>query len=672
MNIVQRGLRKIFGLSSEDREVLADGRFADKIHVEDPTGSFHGVRSVTPRYQTFARGRTVEFIRPEYDLPTIANALMMDGYLQRAVNIYVEQILKNGYEITSKNDRAQKHVARRMKEIQHLTNLPFYETMNYLARQLVTYANAYIIKVRSAPKSRYGRKYKLYGKEMSPVVGLFVADATTMEVGVNPRGQVVYYKQSLGGSEHYFDARDVIHLTYNKIPGTYVGMSSILPILDDVRALRKMEEEVEILGFQYAIPLYLYKVGTKDMPPAPNEISEVTSMVNNMPAYGMLVVPGHHTIEVPTNNNSPVDLISYINHFKRRIFSGLGVSPIAMGEVETSNRNTSEVLDMSMQTITKRYQQIIKHELEMNLIREFLLDGGFDTVNIEVEFNFPEIDLENQIKKETNIIAKWQNNLVTRTEARLELDYEKAVQDTDTFLRLVEIPKIEAEKSISVEVAKIGAQAAKARSSNSSSTTKAKRSTSNKVAPANQYGKSSGRPKITRDTLAADVNRRIMNLYDGQGISVINSNQLSARLTKEFETKLRDKIGSHVRHLGDKFHLNLNELDLGEAASYIDSVNTIVKDKLKRVPASVTSDAKAYLVSGDLANFMEYQDKKSINLARALVYKHLGFKTILINAEDCSRHVDTIMPFEDLSYARIPPFRYNCGCEVKEEGFYDF
>jgi hypothetical protein len=447
-------------------------------------------------------------------------------------------------------------------------------------------------------------------------------------------------------------------------------MSSLLPILDDLRALRKLEEEVEILGFQYAIPLYLYKVGTKEQPPAPNEISEVTAMVNNMPAYGMLVVPGHHSIEVPTNNNSPIDLISFINHFKLRIFSGLGVSPIAMGEVATSNRNTSEVLDMSMQTITKRYQQTVKHELEMGLFREFLLDGGFDTVNIDVEFNFPEIDLENQIKKETNIIAKWQNNLISRQEARLELDHERAIADQDTFLRLVDIPKIEAEKSISVEVAKIGAKARAASTRSSSSTTKAKRAISNRVAPANQHGKSSGRPKITRDELG--VIQRIMNIYDGNSISILNSNQLSTRITKELKTKLRTKISSQIRQFADTFHLNLDDINLGQIETYLDGVSTIVQDKLKRIPVSVTSDAKAYLVSGDLADFIEYQDRKSVNLARVLVYKHLGYKTILINAESCSRHVDAIMPFEDLSYARIPPFRYNCGCEVKEEGFYDF
>lgn len=672
MNIIQRSLQRLIG-THEDRELLANGRFKDKIDVEDPTGSFHGIRHVTPRYQRFARGRTVEFIKPEYDLPTIANALAMDGYLQRAVNIYVEQILKNGYEITSKNDRAQKHVARRMKEIQHLTNIPFYETMNYVSRQLVTYANAYLIKVRSEPKSRYGRKFRLYGKDMAPVVGLFVADATTMEAGVDPRGQVVYYKQNIGGSEMFFDARDVIHLTYNKIPGTYVGMSSLMPILDDLRALRKLEEEVEILGFQYAIPLYLYKVGTKDQPPAPNEISEATNMINNMPAYGMLVVPGHHSIEVPTNNNSPLDLISFINHFKLRIFSGLGVSPVAMGEVQTSNRNTSEVLDMSMQTITKRYQQIIKHELEMGLIREFMLDGGFDTINAEVEFNFPEIDLENQIKKETNIIAKWQNNLVSRQEARLELDYERAINDPDTFLRLIEIPKIEAEKSISIEVAKIGARAAKAKSSASStSTTKAKRSISNKVAPANQYGKSSGRPKIVKNSYEDEVSHRLIQIYDGTSVSNLNANQLSSRLTKELESKLKNEVSKKLKQLSDTFHLDLSNLELSSIDEYIAGVKVIVSDKLKRVPASVTSDSKAYLVSGDLAGFLRLQETKMTNLARVLVYKYLGFKTILINAEACSRHVDTFMPFEDLSYARIPPFRYNCNCEVSEEGFYDF
>lgn len=680
MNIIERSRKAIKAFSETqpkvEEEILANGRIADKKDVDDPTSKFSGVHIISNFYKSERLRRNVEFYKPEYDLPTIANAIMMDGILQRATNVYVEQILKNGYELTSKNDRLQKHVSRRVKEIQNLTGIPFYETMNYIAKQLVTYANAYIIKVRSAAKCEFGSSFRLYGKNLDPVVGLFVADATTMEIGLNDAGQVVNYKQIIKGEETYWDERDVIHITYNKIPGTLTGMSSIIPILDDVRALRKLEEEVEILGFQYSIPLYLYKVGTKDQPPAPNEIEQVSSTVNSMPAYGMLVVPGHHTIEVPTNNNTPVDLISFIAHFKRRIYSGLGISPIAMGEVETSNRNTAEVLDLSMQTITKRYQQIIKHALEMDLIREFKLDGNFDAVKDELEFNFPEIDLENQIKKETNIIQKWQNNLISRTEARFELDYEKSIDEPDTFLEKVTIPEIEAKNKGSLQVAKIGATTKLATSSGASASTGAKKTTATASRPTNQHGTSSGRPKITRDfvsDLDDDISTKIVNMLSNNGYSsTLNISTLSNKIAQEVRVKLREQIDHNLSKIGEFYHIDSSKIDVDPITVYLDDVEYLIKDKILRFGKRASDEVKISVITDDVKKFLDLQKRKSLNLSKMLIYKSLGFATILVEAQDCLVHTSTNMDSNDLSYARIPPFRYSCTCSVDEESLNEF
>ena len=672
MNILQRGLRKILGTPSDENELLANGSLADKRAVEDPTGKFHTTRYITQVQRISSTRRNVEFMRPEYDLPTIANAIQMDGILQRSVNLFTEQILKNGYEYISKNDRVQRHVNRRMKEIQNLTGNPFYELMNGIARQLVTYGNAYVIKVRSSANSRFGRQYRLYNRNFNPIVGLFVADATTIQIGINSDGQVVNYKQLIGANEIFWDERDVIHIAYNKIPGTLTGMSSIIPVLDDVRALRKLEEEIEILGFQYSIPLYLYKVGTKDLPPAPGEIDQAMSTINNMPAYGMLVVPGHHTIEVPSNNNAPIDILSFVNHFKKRIFAGLGVSPVAMGEVETSNRNTSEVMDISMQTITKRYQQLIKYRLEIDLFRELMMDGRYDPTLEQVEFTFPEIDLEAQIKKETNIIQKWQNNILTREEARIELDKEKRINEQDTFLWLVDIPKIEAEAK-----AKLQIELAKPRPAGStSSSAKRRRTTDVKIRPQNQHGKSTGRPKFVKNTiddLVQDSVRRVnVMLSDGGNKSTMNITRLSDRLTKSAQKALRRLLDDSIESLCDFHHINDSVKDEKIINDYLENVNVIIKDKISRSAKNLDNDIKVNIFARELSDFLNLQRRKADSLAKLLVYKSLGFMTILVNAEDCQNHTETEISSGDITYSRIPPFKYSCNCRISEKGIYEF
>lgn len=640
--------------NNEFPDILANGLIADKRDIEDPTGKFSGPVHVGTLYRgTSARRTNVTFNKSEYDLPMVANAVQLDGILRRAVNIFVEHVLKNGHEFTSKDDRIQKHIIIRIKEIQNLTGITFSETLSQIVTQLVTYGNAYVLKVRKKDISAFGRQYRLFGRDNYPVVGMFVLDASTIEVGLSDQGHVTTYKQYIRGEERIWDERDIIHFTYNKIPGTLTGQSQILPVLDDVRALRKLEEEIEILGFQYSIPLYLYKVGNKDIPPALGEVESVSSTINSMPPYGMLVVPGHHTIEVPSNANDVIDIIKYVEHFKQRIYSGLGVSPVAMGEASSSNRATSEVLDATMQTITKAYQQIIKNKIEMEFIREILLDGGFKNINDELEFNFPEIDLENQIKKENHLVQLFQNNLITRTEFRNATDWEVKVVEKDTFLYLVDIPKIEAQAAAQAMVA-----GAKATAANKNAKT-----TSNKVAPANQYGKKA-RPKYVK-------NEKDENVFDG--LSIFNASQFSMKLESDLKVQLLFELDYTINTLCKFYRIEKPEYKDDEMVDlYFSGLRLIIEDKIIRASKYLEDDVKLNIFSKQLKTLINDQYRKINSIAKILLCKSLGFKTILITSEVCELHSDINLEITQIDYSKIPPFGYKCECEVSDENFHEF
>lgn len=670
--------------------LLANG-LSDKRDIEDPGSKFYGPVHVNTVTNTRLQRRNVTYVGSEYDLPLIANAVQLDGILRRTVNIYVEQILKNGYELNSQNDKIQRHTYRRLKEISNFTGLSQYELFSQIATQLVTYGNAYVIKVRDNKISKFGKGYRLYGRDNYPIVGLFVADATTMKVGLNPQGNVVTYKQEIRGESNEWDERDVIHFTYNKIPGTLTGQSHLIPVLDDVRALRKLEEEIEILGFQYSIPLYLYKVGTKEIPPAPGEVADVSARIANMPSYGMLVVPGHHDVTIPSNANNVMDIIKYVDHFKTRIFGGLGVSPVSMGQSDTSNRNTSQVADMAMQSITKSYQQIIKNKIELDLLREILLDGGFKDINDEIEFKFPEIDIEAQIKIETHIIAKWQNNLITRTEARNEMDYEVNIKDNDTFLRLVDIPKIEATKKAQLEIAQLSAdtqvkiakmkpapaagegskasappaQLPKPNAGGHSITKvthkivgppKTAKATSNKVAPANQHGKAT-RPKYTKDS--------IENIFDG--LTIFNKSEFFKALNINIIDYLTEELDYSINKINQFYHKDIKSYDKFLADKYFSGLSLILEDKVQRAAKLLDESEKLDIYSRQTKDFINEQIPKIHNLAKILVYNELGIKTILITSANCEKHADATIDITNMDFSKLPPFGYQCKCYVDDE-----
>jgi hypothetical protein len=672
----------------DDQNITATGKIIDKRDIEDPTAKFYGPVHITRVFKTQINRRNVSYAPSEYDLPILANAIQLDGILRRYVNIYVEQILKNWVEINSRNDKIQKHIYRRLKEIQNFTGVSFRDLLTLIATQLVTYGNAYVIKVRGDKTSKFGKPIRIYGKNLNPIVGLFVADASTMQIGLNNDGEITTYKQEIRGEMREWDERDVIHFAYNRIPGTLTGMSNIIPILDDVRALRKLEEEIEILGFQYSIPLYLYKVGNKDIPAAPGEVAEVSVSVANMPAYGMLVVPGHHDISVPANANSTIDIIKYVEHFKKRIFAGLAVSPVAMGESDSSNRNTAQVSDLAMQTTTKSFQNIIKTKAETELFKEFLLDGGFKDIDDEAELKFPEIDIETQIKYETHIIAKWQNNLITRTESRNEMDYDNNIKDNDTFLRLVDIPKIDATRKLQMEVAQLNADtqiklakmkpAPSAGGEKAGATqalpkpgtgghsitkihhkvigpSKAAKSTSNKVAPANQHGKAT-RPKYVKNS--AD------NIFDG--LSLFNKDSFSKSLETDIEQQFSDELDYTINTIKNFYHIDSVNLDRSIIDKYFSGLFLLIEDKVDRASRILEDSERLDLFSSQTKKFLDEQSDRICNLAKILVYKSLDVKTILITSENCDKHSDVNIDLSNLDYSKIPPFGYQCKCSVSE------
>ena len=681
--------------------ILANG-LVDKKDVEDPTAKFTGpVHVGIEVYNKKLNKSNVIYSYSEYDLPLLANAVQLDGILRSAVNIFVEQILKNGYEFNSQNDRIQQHVTRRVKEIQNFTGITFNELLSQVATQLVTYGNAYVIKVRQGDTSKFGKRYRLYGKDNYPIVGLFCADASTMQVGLNNQGDVTTYKQKIRGVSNEWDERDIIHLTYNKIPGCLTGQSQLIPVLDDVRALRKLEEEIEILGFQYSIPLYVYKVGNKDIPAAPGEVEEVSSTVANMPAYGMLVVPGHHDITIPANSSNVMDIIKYVDYFQGRIYGGLGVSPVAMAKVDSANRSTSQVSDLAMQTITKSYQQIFKNKIELDLIREFLLDGGFNKIDDECEFKFPEIDVESQIKIENHIVSKWQNNLITRSEARNEMDYENNIQDTDTFLRLVDIPKIEAAHQGQMKIAQLSAdttlETAKMSADNQIKMAKMKpapsaggekapgapaalpkpgagghsvtkvthkvvgppklaKSTANKVAPANQHGKAA-RPKYVKNS--------VENIYSG--LTIFNKDKFNNSLKEVILDAMNKDLQLEIKKLCSFYHKDNFIPDQSIIDKYFAGVSLILEDKVSRASRYLDDSVKLDLFAQQTDQFISDQEDKIHNLAKILMFKSLGIETILITAANCDEHADTTFDISKMDYSKIPPFGYKCKCEINEE-----
>jgi hypothetical protein len=238
-------------------------------------------------------------------------------------------------------------------------------------------------------------------------------------------------------------AESVIHLFFDRKPGRIFGTPFLANVLDDVVALRQIEEDIQNLVHRELFPLYKYRIGTADQPAEPEEIDQAAVEIENLRAEGGLILPFRHDVEVIGSQNAALDASNYLNHFKERVAVGLGVAPHHLGmSMGGGNRSASERLDTALYDKIKHFQKQFAEMVRVNIFNEILFEGGFDplvnptesSISDRCYFKFNEIDVDTQVKKETHIIQKYVNSLITLEEARIKLGENPEVDNDDLFM----------------------------------------------------------------------------------------------------------------------------------------------------------------------------------------------------------------------------------------------
>jgi hypothetical protein len=239
-----------------------------------------------------------------------------------------------------------------------------------------------------------------------------------------------------------WSADRVIHLYLDRKPGRAFGTPFLANVLDDVVALRQMEEDIQNLVHRELFPLYKYVIGTADQPAEPEEIERAAAEIENLRAEGGLILPFRHDVEVIGSAKEVLDADAYLQHFKERVAIGLGVAPHHLGmTLNGGNRSMTERLDTSLYDKVKQFQKQFAEMIRLHIFNELLFEGGFDPIQNPIEldnsercyFKFNEIDVDTQVKKETHILQKYVNSLITLPEARIELGLDPETNEEELF-----------------------------------------------------------------------------------------------------------------------------------------------------------------------------------------------------------------------------------------------
>jgi hypothetical protein len=448
-------------------------------------------------YQSTGSGRNrVDFRPPFHDYGEIARAVDTESYLARSIQKHREYILKEGYTISGKNPETVRYIKDRLFTIAMSTGVTTSEWVRELVTNLVTYSTCHLVFRRDFSKSS-GRKIRLHGKTMDPIAGLFPMDPVSVKVKQNIAGRPIRWKQEIDGRYRYFDADNVLTVTIDRKSGFVFGTPYSVTVLDDIRALRRLEELVELVAHKHLFPLFHVRVGTEKNPAQDIEtvggeiISEVDSAryeIQDMPSEGGLVTSERYDIKLLGSEGKVLDLRPYIDHFKERVMSGLRLSPLDLGQADTGNKATAAVVNRNLVDAVKDFQRVLSDQITFQLFNILLLEGGFDLNETnQVLFGFPTADREEERSQQQHGLTLYQSNAISCEELRTEyLSKERFtdLEEEDTWFSRYEKPKID----IQLEMKKI--QSSSQGGGESSKST-------NKVSarPTNQYKTSPSKPK---------------------------------------------------------------------------------------------------------------------------------------------------------------------------------
>jgi len=505
------------------------------------------------------------FVEPEYDLAEVYKAMDTESYLRLSFDKHEELILKGQWSLQGQNEQTVSYVLRRLTEISWSQDEPIERIIEAGIEDLVESHNVFYVLARREAGNTYLSRF---GRNLFPITGIFSPNAASMRPFITSSWRtnlkrIKEWWQITGGRIiKKFKPRDVVHMAFRKKKGHIFGTPYSVPVLDDILAMRRIEELVEILVGKHAFPFFHYRVGTETDPAREfddghSEVDDVRAEIANMPFEGGLVTPYRHEIVVLGTKNKAVNAEPYLKYYEARVMSGLNLSGIDLGRGETANRATAQTMSKGLSDRCTRFQSFFCSWFTFKILDEFIYEMGLiPTPENRVYLVFPTIDKEEQRAHENHVLALYQGSLITETEARTKIGMDpiKAAQRKDLHFNRVAKPL-----AIIQAVDEPGTPESKAASRASMGSTK---STANREQPENQSKKLTSKPAVAAndalpfaESLWIEMRHDLITQLDGADVFC---NELKDVMSIWSEKWLLDGVDRYLGDSGKDLYLGAN------------------------------------------------------------------------------------------------------------------
>jgi hypothetical protein len=365
------------------------------------------------------------FEEPEYNFWEYGRIYDTESIFTMSIRKKHNLLTANQVSVFCKDKKLEKRAMDELSKLEINTGRSTESLVSEIALNLLMFHNVYIAKVyRMGPD----------GKRI--IAGAFALPTETMQLKYDDRGRVKEYRQYLSMNKYveYYPS-EIWHLTYMKRTGFVIAQPPLEPVKDDIIALRRIEESVENLIYKALFPIMHVTVGTEDHPA--KKLKDGTSEVELAKQYlrelddgGGLVTSERVSISVIGSESMALRVETYLQYFKNRVYTGIGISPADLGEADATGRATGEILSKNLIDSVGSYRRTIIHFFEDTLLKELLEQSGkYVHYSLKkedrVQMQFEVEDNDSKIKDESHSVNLYTQKVLTQEEMRTRIGLKK-------------------------------------------------------------------------------------------------------------------------------------------------------------------------------------------------------------------------------------------------------
>jgi hypothetical protein len=508
-------------------------------------------------------------IEPEYDLLEPYTIVDTESYVATALARKHSLMFRNGFTVSGENRNFVEYIERRFAQMSYVSGQPIENFLKDILWNLLVCSNCILVKIRDAAASGGVANEKNGNK--TPIAGYVIVPPQTIHPYLDGYGQVIKWRRFFGDGRPFkdYDIADVVHFYWNRKPGHLFGTPRLWPVRDDIYALRRLEENVELLLMQHLFPLLHVKIGSEKapceyLPDGTSEVDMYRAYIQSMPKEGVLVTDERVSVDCVGIGKQGADYMPVAEHYKKRVFTGLQVSSVDMGETDATksgadnvSQNLKDAIKADLAWFVQQFRMFVLKDLFSEAPFHLSLQNAVHDIVLE----FHELDPDNQIKMETHAANSYNNQAITHDELRRALKRKPLMPEEEQGLHFNRHTMVENEFHAQHEerMAKLKASGkspakrkkAKAKPAGETKTAKA----AGKVAktmtqPSNQYGTNHDphKAKTSREDLSRVLYDRLAT-GDGAAPSLTIDEVFA-----EFEagdSELRERILSFIDRAED-------------------------------------------------------------------------------------------------------------------------